>query len=463
MADGISLAASIIAVLELSSRVLEYAKAVKDGQSERARLYKEIVNTQGTLQSLKSHVERAAPNDSWTQAVLELNRPGGPLEIYKAALERLLKKIGPASNPQDGQGQNVLKRARTNLAWPFQAGEVANILATLERQERLFSLALSQDSMALSRAIRDDIEDDKRIHRVMTSDLSQARNQIRDILDKSRSDTERKVLEWLSSIRPHKNHIDISARRTPGTGAWVRQSQQFHAWLENTDASNVLWCSGIPGAGKTFIASMVIDHLESLAVERQFILAYEYCDYKYHPDQPGQALSSIAGSLLWKIMASQAKIPDDLIQLFQQNRGPDKTSQSSRLEEFLISFCNERQVYIVIDALDESGQTGDRRPLFKLLKRLEATRAKFFYTTRPDQKDIERHLRDHPRIVVEASEPDIISFLEQKIEERLEEEEELEDLLTQSLREEIISTLVARAHGMSVDDVAFLGIQERNG
>ena len=443
--DGLSVAASIMAVLDLTAKVIKYAKEAKDASTERNTLLKDVINVKGTLQSLQSHVEVSDPNEPWMRAVQDLTKPGGPLEVYKAALERLLEKLSP---PHIDGKRALVKRLGSSLVWPFQAGEVSQILATIERQQRLFDLAISLDSMALTRAIHADAQDNKRIHRVMTSDLQQARSEIHRILEESRTETEIKVLESLSTLRPREQHADISRRRAPNTCEWVTESRVFKDWLYGSSSSNVIWCSGIPGSGKTFVTSMVIDYLDSIANEHDRVTAYVYCDYKTHQKQPDQAPLGIAGALLRRFLSVEERLPSRLVDLYHRNMRAGSALPMSTIEDLLVDYCQSRLSYIVIDALDESGLPDVRRDLLRLFKRLENTRSRLFFTTRPGQRDIERYLKGQPYIPIEATASDITRFLNGRIDERMEEEEELEDLLSKELRKDIISTLVQRSHGM---------------
>lgn len=443
MADPLSLTASIIAVLDLSAKVLKYAKAVKDGSSERSRLLKDVINIQGSLQSLQSHVEMTPPEDPWIRAVKDLNRPGGPLDVYKVSLDCLLKKLDPGSPSKNG-----LKTVTRSMVWLFQMGEIGTILSTIERQQQLFNIAISMDSMALNRAIFADVQDSTRLHRAMTSDLKQARTDIQAILDRNRTDLEANVLRWLATMAPQKAHFDISSRRADGTGVWVSKTRIFQHWAQPTSTDNILWCSGIPGSGKTFIASSVIDHPRSTKNEQQASLAYAYCDYKLFQNDSAKSLLGITCSLLNQFMANEERLPSILIKAYNLRGNANETSPSTKLEEGLIEYCTGRKTYIVVDALDETGQSGNRRPLLTILKALEVTGAKMFYTTRPDQKHLEQHLKGHPHIEIEAAETDIRRFLDLRIDKRMEEEDELEDLLSHDLREEIITTLCQRAHGI---------------
>ncbi|CUS15029.1 unnamed protein product [Tuber aestivum] len=76
------------------------------------------------------------------------------------------------------------------------------------------------------------------------------------------SNEEQQILLWLSPLESWERHRDFACTRTRGVGKWVLQSSQFRAWQGGGGRSDrVLFCHGAPGAGKTFICSLVIDTL----------------------------------------------------------------------------------------------------------------------------------------------------------------------------------------------------------
>ncbi|KAH6886139.1 hypothetical protein BKA70DRAFT_103698 [Coprinopsis sp. MPI-PUGE-AT-0042] len=62
-------------------------------------------------------------------------------------------------------------------------------------------------------------------------------------------------------------HLDILSKATPGTGTWFLQSDMFLIWLDSNGHLKILWGTGIPGAGKTVLASIVIRELEARAAQ----------------------------------------------------------------------------------------------------------------------------------------------------------------------------------------------------
>jgi hypothetical protein len=77
--------------------------------------------------------------------------------------------------------------------------------------------------------------------------------------------TKLKFLKWLCTLAPHEKHRDISSRRLQGTGQWLLRLPKFQDWCDvhqpahsqpsDGDPGRSIWCHGIPGSGKTFIAS----------------------------------------------------------------------------------------------------------------------------------------------------------------------------------------------------------------
>lgn len=146
MADPLSISASIIAVLQLTSVVAKYLKDVKGGAGDRLRLREEIRSAVALLEMLKDRIEDDDDEDegdggdmsAWRDSVQQLAVSDGPLDQFKKSLERLVKKLVPT-----GTFQNLKK----SLAWPFDKKDVDENLRSIERQKSLFSLALENDHL----------------------------------------------------------------------------------------------------------------------------------------------------------------------------------------------------------------------------------------------------------------------------------------------------------------------------
>ena len=69
------------------------------------------------------------------------------------------------------------------------------------------------------------------------------------------ADEDAQILEWLSPLEPRLRHQDVRTRRLDGLGDWFLQTDDFVNWCDGKDGSSMatLFCSGAPGAGKTYL------------------------------------------------------------------------------------------------------------------------------------------------------------------------------------------------------------------
>lgn len=137
--DGLSVTASIIAVLQLTGEVVRYLNDINNLPKECHQCMAEASNLQRLLINLLYHLNQdQTDDDPWYTAVRTLNVENGPLDQYRRALEQLRSKV----EIQDG----VLKVSR-RLLWKFNKGEVASILARMERLKSLATIALEMDHL----------------------------------------------------------------------------------------------------------------------------------------------------------------------------------------------------------------------------------------------------------------------------------------------------------------------------
>jgi hypothetical protein len=147
MADPLSITASIIAVTQLSSVVLSHLREVKQASPERKALILEISEIRGILDTLKDSLDDKVYED-WAATIKFLNLPDGPLFTFQSLLDTIKANIGA-----DIIESTALRRARKALVWPFRKKDIEDLLRKIERQKTLLSLALSNDHLALSKAI----------------------------------------------------------------------------------------------------------------------------------------------------------------------------------------------------------------------------------------------------------------------------------------------------------------------
>jgi hypothetical protein len=72
-----------------------------------------------------------------------------------------------------------------------------------------------------------------------------------------------KFAHWLTPTNFFAQQSDIISKRQDGTGLWLLNSKEYKMWIDGRVPT--LFCPGIPGAGKTIMSSIVVDHLRTLA------------------------------------------------------------------------------------------------------------------------------------------------------------------------------------------------------
>lgn len=135
--DPLSVTASIIAIIQLSGKVIGYLDGVKSASKERATCAMEISNLYSLLVSLRYYLEDSA-NAEWNAAVRSLGIENGPLDQFKAGLETIQDRL------TDG---GRLKKAKDAFVWKFKKEEVNSFLDRMERLKTLVEIALHRDHM----------------------------------------------------------------------------------------------------------------------------------------------------------------------------------------------------------------------------------------------------------------------------------------------------------------------------
>jgi len=70
-----------------------------------------------------------------------------------------------------------------------------------------------------------------------------------------RSDEDVEIMRWLSPLEPSNRHQGVRNERFDGIGDWVLETTQFREWRGGEGGADkaVLFCSGNPGVGKTYL------------------------------------------------------------------------------------------------------------------------------------------------------------------------------------------------------------------
>ncbi|KAH6894804.1 ankyrin repeat-containing domain protein, partial [Coprinopsis sp. MPI-PUGE-AT-0042] len=168
--------------------------------------------------------------------------------------------------------------------------------------------------------------------------------------------------------------LDTLAKATDGTCIWLTTGQTFIFWIEK---GRILWGIGIPGAGKTVLASIVVRYLEGIESKSGGVICISYIYLRY--SEP-LAIRDILESMVKQIVERHADLIP-LIEALYARHEKERTKPSQQdLVEVLEGFVRYgKTLFFVLDAFDEM-RAEDRPILLNLLASLDA---KLFVTSRP--------------------------------------------------------------------------------
>ncbi|KAI1120343.1 hypothetical protein F5Y10DRAFT_128012 [Nemania abortiva] len=267
------------------------------------------------------------------------------------------------------------------------------------------------------------------------------------------AESHRIIPDWLSKPSPlrfNEKHRDIYsvAKKTPGTWKWLLDADEFKSWRDwpansEDETPRRLLCSGIPGAGKTVLASIMIEHLRSKFRSNDSICLFMYFDFK---DQKQYLLRDLYLSLLTQLLQRRRSFTEQAKNAFKTWETPTYPTTDEYLEILIAEIRTYSSVYIVIDALDECPNDVQNSTRSRLVKSFCSfpPNTHIVFTTRPDSS-IEKEVQGHYCIDVFAKDQDLEDYLRKRV-------ADLSDLQPtfskERFHESIFSHIVERSKGM---------------
>jgi Cdc6-like AAA superfamily ATPase len=186
-----------------------------------------------------------------------------------------------------------------------------------------------------------------------TSTIVDATSDIKSDTTAMRDDTTRRhkndLMRWICPVDYHVQQEDFIDRHQTGTGQWFLHDTKFQAWDLWKDET--LFCPGVPGAGKTIMAALVINHLLRSQQLPNEPVTFIYCNYKR---QSEQSAKHMLASLFRQIVDTQPVVPK-LVQEFYTSHVEKRTTPSfDEIRQILEAVSRDlHRLTIVVDALDE--------------------------------------------------------------------------------------------------------------
>ncbi|KAG9314893.1 hypothetical protein JVU11DRAFT_3995 [Chiua virens] len=254
------------------------------------------------------------------------------------------------------------------------------------------------------------------------------------------------LIQWLDGFACNDKYESTLRLRQPNTCAWLPETNQYSTWRNSEDS--FLWLQGKPGAGKTILATSVIDTIRKTLQEGEFI-GFFYCDFRNErATNAAGVMRSILCQLLRKLCNGAGQ---DLIQLVD-DMVKELTEGTSILKyaDSLASFISrtaiqfDYQPFVVIDALDECQ---DIENLLQALRQLSSSKGIRLFVTSRSLQVIKDNFLGLPSISLNEMAAEISADIELHVSKEVEGDRHLR-ILEENLKMKICVSLKHGADGM---------------
>ncbi|KAF8448615.1 hypothetical protein BDZ91DRAFT_786978 [Kalaharituber pfeilii] len=476
MAEGAGLVSSIIAILGLGAKAVQFLHTIKDGPENCKKLKDEVAGVLGLLDKLNDMAQNlsATGNEDWVTCInLLVKGQPSALDRLQSVLQQVNLKVGGASPQAVPANQSTIRRlwrrvrnssAAQASTWVFKENEVHDLLSEASRCKQWIQLALAHDHIQLSREIQTDVKKvDEHVvagFRELKSEMQKHQDMV--IKEKDRKDMKEeynKCLQWLSPLCFGQIHSEYYSVWKKGTCDWFIESERFKKWLEG--GRRILLCTGGPGVGKTILSSRVIQQLIDTArasSDKKIGVAFIYCNYK---DEATQTARNLTCSILCSLIRSTSLEPILALYNFHNPEGHNTQPTIKELVEVLSKTISQySQAYIIIDALDELNAAsrddfiGKVRNLVLRFAQNEGTILSLMVTSRNlgletfQELGLQDGRKNCERIEIQASKADITSYIEGQLEDKKRLKLYVKKPESVGLRQQILDAITKKADGM---------------
>lgn len=270
-----------------------------------------------------------------------------------------------------------------------------------------------------------------------------------DETGRSRGQEERlsKMTSWLSAPDPSTNYHKAHKQRQAETGLWLLESANFMEWKES--AASPLWLYGIPGCGKSILSSTIIEHLlQHCHDDISMVTAYFYFDFN---DIQKQDPELMLRSLLCQLLQRSITIPKGVDALFSScGNGLRLPSMSALIDVTRQAMQEFTQIYVVLDALDESTQRSELMRVLETVAGWQLDSLHLLMTSRKE-RDIETSLETYvEKEHALCLQRDVVDQdIQRYVQQRLRDDKDLAKWNKDAaMRQEIETALMRGARGM---------------
>ncbi|KAI9368840.1 hypothetical protein BJX61DRAFT_546147 [Aspergillus egyptiacus] len=347
MAEAFGIVAGVCSIIDTAANLIRYINSASNADKEAIQFASEASLLLPLMLRLQLRLkDPRSPLGSQAHTVLR-----DVVFQLRDELLRLTKRLFP----EDGsKATTALKR---KLLWPVIADDIRRSIQKIERLKTFVGLVLDDNLTQLANEIKADTQYLKPL-KVSVEEIATKLQAMKAKMDTDFDDSASRALrERQDTVVRFMAPWDFSTRyqtliadRLGNTGRWFLDSEPFQKWSEGH--VGVLWCPGMPGAGKSILAAAAIEHMErKLAGENNQALLWTFCEYQQGAEQ---TKLNMLGSLWRQLLRYRLLRAQELLDLENKYLGPRMRPTAPAMYDLLQREIDKYdRTYIFIDGLDE--------------------------------------------------------------------------------------------------------------
>ncbi|KAF9231046.1 hypothetical protein BU15DRAFT_82885 [Melanogaster broomeanus] len=208
--------------IDVSSALHQYIAAIKGAESSYSELIDQITLISKAAQAAQSVLENPPPSFRTSE-----------------------QQAPPYGMVQNQTGGKIFIRGIKKFFWPGKEKRIRAAIQAFDGHMPYFNIMLSLYNSSWLRGIHSKIDNEHehaRTKRLLMQDV-------------------KKLLEWLDGLNCTVKHETTRKLRQKTTGEWLLNEELYMDWRNSS--IRFLWLGGKPGAGKSVLASTIIDNLSS--------------------------------------------------------------------------------------------------------------------------------------------------------------------------------------------------------
>ncbi|KAI0909632.1 ankyrin repeat-containing domain protein [Ustulina deusta] len=453
--DPLSISASVAGLVTLAGSVFslaaKYIKDVREAPKEAKDLLDEVKQFSVLLHQL-SLVAREL--EITTMAGEEALQDSPNLQwhyVYDCQTILNRVQIGLRQATDDLKCSSTFTKIRSRLKWPFSSDDTKEMIQTIQRHKQTINVALSANSYSRLAICLSRQEAAAKCHEGINKRLGAIQYTVKEILEIDTkvflNERRKRVLDFFTKFaNPWHDFEMVQSLRHPLTGLWFTESDDFKEWRATPGSK--LWVTGIPGAGKSVLAGLVIyECLKLSSADDRKATTYFFCTYR---DKATHSARNVLSSLVSQLARQNEEAFQIVEKYYKELASQKPLAAEPSLQKLLTVFDTMvrmfDQVFVVVDGLDEC----ETDEVVRSLSQLSFKKNSASISTLLLSRDVV-HIRDQlesdfGHIEIEAHTEDIQLYVFTELEKRIESKQLR--IRNPELKAEIVDRLVNGAKGM---------------